>query len=571
MKNCTQRDTFFFFYSRISKKILSCIFFLILINNCASLSTYSNNKTSDTSADDTKLWFPFAWQAEIDTKVIETLEIRDVTLVLRNPDTKIETFLPLKSGGPGYSRHGILSADSFRRAFYLEKLQNFKPGAYELWSVRLLIVDPRTQRPVPLEITVPNPVASDRTIRFVVHSHRIAMLPRMQITSQFIRQGTQLSSIQKTTLIDKDDLPVTLINGANPGTLLSETLLFPGSDDFPKLRWPLPLSSDAQDPRNKTPSANLKRLGFFLEFPCPLSGDLLLYWKRIGHDSESVSALAEDQICKPQQNVTTALVPLSFYWNTPNPPSDPAQKRAVSEGWQLKALQILASSKPHEFKETMNENDYFQLNQRDVFLMQQTPQKVLERSFIFQIPFSLLENKSEKNLIFAGHFVLKNDEKDGLITLYKRTFDLNKVKESFKVDRVLSAYSGEELTTSRPKGNLQIKLRTTAEESQTQRMQKDVTEVKKRAADLLSQCVAKLEIANPLITEKGNIKIRVLRGSEQLVLPADQDTPGTRDEAPALAATKTNLRDCFRDALSETRFEKLFSSTFQGEFFFTLE
>ncbi|MCA2959914.1 MAG: hypothetical protein IOD12_06640 [Silvanigrellales bacterium] len=528
------------------------------------------------------LWFPLSWTVRIEATdnekngrpalgtPVDSLQLRNLVLVVRNQKTKATTLLrlPLLSNekGDGGSR-AVLDASKPAATFALPLFPVVPEGEYVVEALQATYVDPASERTSDLQFPLENPfqMPSGRpALPVQLRKGFIAALPRMAAVTTFAMKDGGLVSLTEVENIDKEVVPVEFILDAGKLSAVASSRVYAASPDFPRARVSLLNASGMPTP----PEPALAKVGLLVDIPCGTKGALNLVWKRVGDDRDYFSAIGipEAGACEGVRTV-------------------PATLQLPKGEWMLRSTHVVtggASRVPWRLDvlkaPTPALERYFVLGKRSDAYASVGLEKELKRQMVVRLaeprPGTTLgfdggsgavyvgrTPPPDDALLFLGRFELVPVEAaraEVWDTIFKRTFALDEVRRAFGAQAIFNAYTSRRLTKGREKGTVQGVLRVASSQSDAKKLEAATSEFRKGATEMVASCITLREEVDPLVLVEGTGVFHGLKGGNGVTI---KELKVSDDGESAVA-----VKNCMQKKLLDFRFARKLPASFQAEF-----
>lgn len=486
------------------------------------------------------LWFPFVWRPQLiqpkpnsGLTAIESLFIREPRLVFVNNKTKAETLIALRRDETQREQKLIIEQGKSQQddLFYLPRFIALSSGEYTVQSIRAEIGHGSITSGTQVDLPLVNPfqLSASKPLVLTVQEGKTAALSRVVQTTSLSQsdQGVNLQSESES--LDHNVVPADLVVEQTAMVFPAESgEILAASSDFPIIRIQLTDHSGKviESKESQVP------VGFLIDTPCSVSGALKLIWKKVDDEREYLTQFpihARSSECSNKQSLGFSFVLPKGDWMIKS--SLISEKSAFEPGLQTSWLkapsELLKSylslpSEPFRWTlETIKEREI----QRPLLLRIASLERRYDELRNQNDYFRSDESGAQNNVLFLGHFEIKNTDKrkdkknvQVLETFLKRSFDLKRAQELLGSSRVYNAYTLERLNRGRGvKVNTVIRTSTSVED--------DLLKVKPAAAEFRgiasrasASCLTAREETDPLVSLDGELRFTVLKGADSVTL-----------------------------------------------------
>jgi hypothetical protein len=515
------------------------------------------------------VWMPFAWTVLINQPKsetlgdpLETLQLRTVGLVLRNQATKAEIFIKLLAQESGGSNNAILDNSKSHVTFFAPLFFELPEGEFSLEAVRNFVIDPATQRPLPMDIAIPNPASGGekRPITFISRSGRVSAISRFAMQTTFGKKNT----VTDFERIEKDSIPVDFVLQHLKRPVSDASLISAASPDFPRLRLSLTDPSGAP----KSPEDPVARVGLLLDLPCETDGVMKLVWKRSADEREFMSFINLGMKGDVQCQKTKTLHPTVMF-----PKGDWALKSTFILPSKLEKLPLknFVFKKPSEFAES-----YFALGKQNLPFESFASEREITRQIAVRLSAagSQASNAApdlKSKVLYLGRFELVAQQGSkptegapvNWDTLFKRNYSIPDLRKHFDASDISNAYTLEKLSRDRSKGTVQSILKVSSLASEVKKVESSSVEFRKSSTEMLAQCLTEREEFDPLVNVQGQLHFSALKGANSITVKKLE----FGNEGPSAGW----VRECFQKKILGFRFTGKVPGSFQGELNFATE
>lgn len=566
-------------------------FFVTLAPACTTYSTSQQSAgpqepgASTVSIPMTKglVWFPFAWtilinQPDNETTgaKLESLQLRQIRLAFRNTATKELITFPMTEPESRASQVALDTSDS-QRSFYAPPFVELSEGEYTVESIQALYIDPSNQRPIPMELTIPNPFqsgggAKSAPLPFLVRKGRVGALARMAMQTTFGNKNGAVVPVSELESVDKDAVPVDVVIQQMNRPRSDAGLVYAASSDFPRARVAL-TNSEGESVPFDTPIA---KIGLLVEAPCKTEGTMKLVWKRNGDDREfaslvNLSRKPEGECAGAKSLASTLLLPKGDWI---------LKSSHITAGLvQANTYKVIPLKQANSFAA-----QYFSLKNVNPVYAGISLEKDITRQMVVrlesmlkpentaQVPkelrFAPDSNELEKKVLYIGRIeIVPTEAKNGRAeiwdTLFKRSFSLEETKKAFGTSEIYNAYTLGRITRDRARGTVQSVLRVSSAELDAKKVETFSTELRKNATETLAVCLTEREEFDPLVSISGVMHFSVLKGANAVNIRKLEFTQKGNSEKW--------VEECFQKKLLAFRFSRKVAANFQGELKFASE
>ena len=546
---------------------------------------YGSSSPARPEAHQGLLWFPFVWKPQLiqpkpnsGLVPIESLFIKDPRLVFINNQTKSETLISLRRDNSSGEQKIVLEQGKAQQdaLFYLPRFIALSSGEYTVQSIRSEIGHGGAKSGTQVDMPLVNPfqLSASKPLVLSVPEGKTAALSRVVQTTSLSQseQGVHLQSESES--LDHNVVPVDLVAQQTSSVFPAESgSVLAASPDFPILRIHLTdhLGQSTQSLGNQV------QAGFLMDVPCSVSGILKLVWKKVDEEREYLTQFpvnSNSTGCNSKQSLGyTFLLPRGDWMIKSSMISEKsAFEPDLQTEWLKAPGELLKSyfSLPSELfrwtLETIKEREI----QRPLLIRVASLERRYDELRNQNDYFRSGESGTQKNILFLGHFEIKNTDKRKdklkvhvLETFLKRSFDLKKAQELLGHSHVYNAYTLGRLTRSRGvKVNTVIRTSTNAED--------DLLKVKPAAAEFRgvasrasTMCLTAREETDPLVSLDGELRFTVLKGADTVTLKKIKiGQSGLSDKW---------IETCLENEILSFRFAEKAPASFHGELKFSNE